>query len=34
MEAYIKVKDVEKYYGSSGNITKAVGYSMVTFVRV
>ena len=24
MEAYIKVKDVEKYYGSSGNITKAV----------
>lgn len=24
MEAYIRVKDVEKYYGSSGNITKAV----------
>lgn len=24
MEAYIKVKDVEKYYGSSGNITKAI----------
>ena len=24
MEAYIKVEDVEKYYGSSGIITKAV----------
>lgn len=24
MEAYIKVKDVEKYYGSSGNVTKAI----------
>ena len=24
METYIKVEDVEKYYGSSGIITKAV----------